>query len=72
GIAPHDGVGCPFAPRCPFALQKCVDATPPLVELPDGRSVACVRAGELQPPDERSVLATTASVVVGADETGVE
>jgi oligopeptide/dipeptide ABC transporter ATP-binding protein len=72
GIAPHDGVGCPFAPRCPFAQQKCVDATPPLIELADGRSVACVRVGELPPPDERSVLATTASVAVNANETIVE
>ncbi|MGZ4718055.1 MAG: ABC transporter ATP-binding protein, partial [Acidimicrobiales bacterium] len=24
--------GCKFAPRCPYAQQKCVDAEPPLVE----------------------------------------
>jgi oligopeptide/dipeptide ABC transporter ATP-binding protein len=67
GLAPRDGVGCPFAPRCPFAQQKCIDATPPLVELADGRSVACVRVGELPPPDKRSVLSTTDAVAVGLD-----
>ncbi len=25
--------GCPFAPRCPFALELCTTAPPPLVEL---------------------------------------
>lgn len=33
--------GCPFAPRCPFAQPVCRDVTPPLVAVPDGRSVAC-------------------------------
>ncbi len=72
GIAPSEGIGCPFAPRCPFAQAKCVAATPPLVELPDGRSVACVRVGEIPPPDERSALMTTGSVVVDTDAMGME
>jgi oligopeptide/dipeptide ABC transporter ATP-binding protein len=57
GFAPVDGVGCPFAPRCPFAQQKCVDATPPLEQLDDGRRVACVRVHEL--PAEKVFLQTT-------------
>ena len=61
GIAPKDGVGCPFAPRCPFAQAACVEATPPLTELPDGRSVACIRVHELPPPDARSVLSADAA-----------
>jgi oligopeptide/dipeptide ABC transporter ATP-binding protein len=56
GFAPVDGVGCPFAPRCPFAQQKCIDATPTLEELPDGRRVACVRVGEL--PAQSALLST--------------
>jgi peptide/nickel transport system ATP-binding protein len=36
--------GCRFAPRCPFALAKCVEATPPLREITPGHKVACVRA----------------------------
>ncbi|WP_439580468.1 ABC transporter ATP-binding protein [Elioraea sp.] len=34
-------VGCPFAPRCPFAEEVCRNATPPLVETSPGRRVAC-------------------------------
>ena len=42
--------GCPFAPRCPAALPKCLDGEPPLVPvpgLPDDRLAACVRADEI-------------------------
>lgn len=33
--------GCHFAPRCPFATRKCHDHYPPLLELEEGRRVAC-------------------------------
>lgn len=33
--------GCPFAPRCPFAFEKCRQACPPLFELGGGRRVRC-------------------------------
>ncbi|HTW98843.1 MAG TPA: oligopeptide/dipeptide ABC transporter ATP-binding protein, partial [Acidimicrobiales bacterium] len=33
--------GCYFAPRCPFADERCHEARPPLEELVDGRRVAC-------------------------------
>lgn len=32
--------GCPFATRCARVMEIC-STTPPLVELPDGRSIAC-------------------------------
>ncbi len=32
--------GCPFAPRCPVALECRVEVPPPLI-LPGGRTVAC-------------------------------
>ena len=32
--------GCPFAPRCPRAVQKCREQLPPLTEQ-DGRKVRC-------------------------------
>ncbi len=40
-------VGCPFHPRCPYALEKCKAAVPPLIPAADGRTVACVRLGEI-------------------------
>jgi oligopeptide transport system ATP-binding protein len=29
-------VGCPFAPRCPFVIEKCLQENPPLMPVPDG------------------------------------
>ena len=33
--------GCPFAPRCQYATQKCQTEMPPLRELSNGHCVAC-------------------------------
>jgi oligopeptide/dipeptide ABC transporter ATP-binding protein len=33
--------GCAYAPRCPYAIARCSQETPPLERLPDGRRVAC-------------------------------
>ena len=38
--------GCRFAPRCPFAVDRCVTDAPPLRELERGRWAACHRAEE--------------------------
>jgi len=40
--------GCPFAPRCPAAIDQCRAAEPPLFEVGGpGRKVACIRAEEI-------------------------
>lgn len=41
--------GCSFHPRCPIARPKCSVETPELVQLSNGRNVACFFPGELQP-----------------------
>jgi peptide/nickel transport system ATP-binding protein len=38
--------GCSFAPRCPLVVDACLTGEPPLRAVGDGRSAACVRAGE--------------------------
>ncbi len=39
--------GCPFAPRCSFAQEKCRKEAPPLERLEGEREVACWRADEI-------------------------
>lgn len=33
--------GCRFAPRCAYAMAQCTEIEPPLIEVTDGRTVAC-------------------------------
>nr|WP_255720385.1 ABC transporter ATP-binding protein [Acuticoccus kalidii] len=39
--------GCLFAPRCPFAIDRCRTARPPLEAYPDNHLAACFRSEEL-------------------------
>ncbi len=52
-------VGCVFAARCPFAIDKCVAEKPPLEEIAPGHKVSChrwseVAAGTLSIPGSNS------------------
>ncbi|MEU0877365.1 dipeptide/oligopeptide/nickel ABC transporter permease/ATP-binding protein [Lentzea sp. NPDC005914] len=53
------GAGCPFAPRCPVADERCRNEEPELTEVEDGHRVACWRLVEGLPglddamPDEK-------------------
>jgi len=38
--------GCPFAPRCPWVLDACLNAPPALESVDGGHVSACIRAGE--------------------------
>jgi glutathione transport system ATP-binding protein len=41
----HRPPGCPFAPRCPLAIDACREAEPDLIPLADAaHTVACIRA----------------------------
>ena len=40
-------VGCTFHPRCPYMLEKCKAAEPPLIPGDSHRTVRCVRLGEI-------------------------
>ncbi len=43
--------GCAYAPRCPYAIERCRVEVPPLDDLPGGRRVACwVAAARLAEP----------------------
>jgi peptide/nickel transport system ATP-binding protein len=39
--------GCPFVPRCAFAIERCVNEKPPLTKVSAGHSAECWRAEEV-------------------------
>jgi oligopeptide transport system ATP-binding protein len=39
--------GCAFHPRCPYAIERCREAVPPLVPAGQAREAACIRLDEL-------------------------
>lgn len=45
--AAHPPPGCPFHPRCIYAIAECRVMLPQLGEHTDGHRAACIRAGEL-------------------------
>ncbi|HEU4619061.1 MAG TPA: ABC transporter ATP-binding protein [Gammaproteobacteria bacterium] len=43
--------GCPFAPRCPMRIERCVEAEPALLEMPasgEAHRAACHRSREVE------------------------
>jgi peptide/nickel transport system ATP-binding protein len=40
------GPGCPFAPRCPLAIDHCLTTEPDLTAVSDNHLCACHRSGE--------------------------
>ncbi len=41
------GPGCPFAPRCPLAIDDCRAEEPALLTVAEGHSAACIRTEEV-------------------------
>ncbi len=43
-------VGCPFAPRCAFTEDRCIETVPPMREQAPGHHAACWAADRIQAP----------------------
>ncbi len=39
--------GCPFAPRCPLAIDDCLVGEPALLPVSDGHTAACIRTDQV-------------------------
>jgi oligopeptide transport system ATP-binding protein len=53
--------GCPFHPRCPFAVEKCRMEVPPMEASEPGHPAACHRQDELPPWQAAAVLQPSAN-----------
>jgi oligopeptide/dipeptide ABC transporter ATP-binding protein len=53
--------GCPFAPRCAFAVRQCHVEKPPLVTLAPGHTAECWRAQEVYAGARSPTLPSPAS-----------
>lgn len=51
--------GCRFAPRCPFALDRCMREAPPLEEVAAGHRAACWRSSEAAALRQQATQAST-------------
>lgn len=58
--------GCPFAPRCPFAIAACFREMPEQRPRPDGGVVACHRYPEVQHLDPQNEREERAARLAGA------
>jgi oligopeptide transport system ATP-binding protein len=43
----HPPIGCTFHPRCPFCIEKCKEAMPPLIDWQPAHAAACIRVAEI-------------------------
>ncbi len=44
-------IGCPFAPRCESAIERCRSESPPTVEFADGCQSACILSESMGAPE---------------------
>ncbi|MEM7117676.1 MAG: ABC transporter ATP-binding protein [Chloroflexota bacterium] len=62
--------GCPFAPRCRFVIDRCLEENPPLQTVTDGHQSACWRWEDIRALGEVAVE-DVAVVEEGGEETAV-
>jgi peptide/nickel transport system ATP-binding protein len=53
--------GCPFAPRCPLAVDDCRRAEPDLAEVADDHAAACIRADQVAGRSAEEIFAVPAA-----------
>jgi len=51
------GAGCPFRPRCRFAVERCKEENPPLLSVADGHVAACWEWEAVAKADKRAAAA---------------
>ncbi|CDO32635.1 ABC transporter ATP-binding protein [Mycolicibacterium porcinum] len=65
---PH---GCPFAPRCPLAIDECQAAEPELIELAPDHHAACIRTDQVAGRSAAEIY-QVAGTDTGTDDSDVQ
>ncbi|WP_059017373.1 ABC transporter ATP-binding protein [Mycobacterium sp. M26] len=64
--------GCPFAPRCPLAVDDCRTAEPALESVGEGHSAACIRTELVAGRNAADIYAVSTQPVVADDDADPE
>jgi peptide/nickel transport system ATP-binding protein len=60
--------GCPFAPRCPLAIDDCRAAEPELLEIVPGHRAACIRTDQVAGRTAAQIYGVSTEPTDAADE----
>ncbi len=64
--------GCPFAPRCPLAIDACRTAEPALLRVGGGHLAACIRTEEVKGRTAAEIYGVSTQPVIAEDESEPE
>ena len=64
--------GCPFAPRCPLAIDRCRTAEPALLRVGGGHLAACIRTEEVKGRTAAEIYGVSTQPVIAEDESEPE
>jgi peptide/nickel transport system ATP-binding protein len=64
--------GCPFAPRCPLAIDRCRTTEPALLRVGGGHLAACIRTEEVTGRTAAEIYGVSTQPVITEDESEPE
>jgi oligopeptide/dipeptide ABC transporter ATP-binding protein len=64
--------GCPFAPRCPLAIDRCRTTEPALLRVGGGHLAACIRTEEVTGRTAAEIYGVSTQPVIAEDESEPE
>ena len=64
--------GCPFAPRCPLAIDDCRAEEPALLPMGEGHAAACIRTEHVKGRTAAEIYGVSTQPVIAEDESEPE
>jgi glutathione transport system ATP-binding protein len=65
-------LGCPFAPRCPLAVDTCRTEEPALLPMGRGHAAACIRTEHVQGHTAAEIYGVSTQPVIAEDDSEAE